>query len=328
MKLPNIFIASSSEGLNIVNAVQTGLLQKMDQKIVLRPWTREFDLSKTYIESLEKQSGEIDFALIVMTPDDITTSRKLKKPAPRDNVVFELGLFMGTLGRERCFIIHEDLPKLKLPTDLLGIMAATYKPAASKSLKAVLDKACSQVSERIIKLGTRRKLSPAQLAVQAEIYSFSNKIEGAWRERIRIAGENAISFFQIEINPLLNSVSLSGKSYNKEGIQVSSWDSFLSRVGIGEYKILYLWEGSPLLVNANVPKHGFGEMKFDKPKNPQDPIMRGEGKFWDVDEFHPEKTLIKPMQIKRIPDEEDIAVMTGGNEKEIKGLVKKTLAEW
>ena len=328
MKLPNIFIASSSEGLNIVNAVQTGLLQKMDHKIVLKPWTREFDLSKTYIESLEKQSGEIDFALIVMTPDDITTSRKLKKPAPRDNVVFELGLFMGTLGRERCFIIHEDLPTLKLPTDLLGIMAATYKPAANKSLKAVLDRACSQVSERIIKLGTRRKLSPAQLAVQAEIYSFSNKIEGAWWERIRITGENAISFFQIEIDPLLNSVSLSGKSYNKEGIQVSSWDSFLSRVEIGEYKILYLWEGSPLLVNANVSKHGFGEMKFDKPKNPQDPIMRGEGKFWDVDEFHPEKTLIKPMQIKRIPDEEDIAVMTGGNEKEIRMLVKKTLDEW
>ena len=328
MKLPKIFIASSSEGLNIVNTVQNGLLQKMDQKIVLKPWTREFDLSKTYIESLEKQSGEIDFALIVMTPDDITTSRKLKKPAPRDNVVFELGLFMGTLGRGRCFIIHEDLPKLKLPTDLLGIMAATYKPAANKSLKAVLDRACSQVSERIIKLGTRRKLSPAQLAVQAEIYSFSNKIEGAWWERIRIAGENAISFFQIEIDPMINSVSLGGKSFNKEGKQVASWSSFLSRVEIDEYKILYLWEGSPLLVNANVPKHGFGEMKFDKPKNPQDPIVRGEGKFWDVDEFHPEKTLIKPMQIKRVTNEEDIAVMTGGKDKEIELLVKKTLVEW
>ena len=80
--------------------------------------------------------------------------------------------------------------------------------------------------------------------------------------------------------------------------------------------------------NANVSKHGFGEMRFDKPKKPQDPIIRGEGKFWDVDEFHPEKTLIKPMQIKRISDEEVIDVMTLGDEKEIKLLVKKTLAEW
>ena len=71
-----VFIASSSGGLGIVDAIQETLLHKLDQKVVLMPWTREFDLSKTYIESLEKRSLEIDFAIFVMTPDDITRSNK------------------------------------------------------------------------------------------------------------------------------------------------------------------------------------------------------------------------------------------------------------
>ena len=126
MKLPTVFIASSTEGLEVTKAVRALLLQELRDEAKVTPWTREFALSATYIESLEKASQDADFAVLVLTPDDIAISRTKKKPAPRDNVIFELGLFMGCLGRERCFIVNEKNPNLKLPTDLLGVNPATF----------------------------------------------------------------------------------------------------------------------------------------------------------------------------------------------------------
>jgi hypothetical protein len=264
MNLPSVFIASSSENLDIVEKVQELLQNKLKHQVDIRPWTEEFDLSKVYIESLEKEAGNIDFALLVMAPDDIIISRNKTNPVPRDNVIFELGLFMGFLGRERCFIFLEESSELKLPSDLLGIMAATYKPPKNKkNLGTVIDKACSQISERIIQLGTRRKLSQEKLEAQEAIHIFSDKIEGAWFERIKQTGENVLSFFQIECDPLVNSVRLDGKSYSKKGIQGASWNSTLSRIEIDNNKIVYLWQGSKPTI-ANVPFHGYGEMIFDK----------------------------------------------------------------
>ena len=67
-----------------------------------------------------------DFAILLLTPDDTTTSRDQQRFAPRDNVVFELGLFMGCMGRQRCFLIQEDNRELRLPTDLLGVNRDIY----------------------------------------------------------------------------------------------------------------------------------------------------------------------------------------------------------
>src|SRR5437764_954979 len=122
-----VFIASSAEGLEIANATRERLIVKLGDAVDVRVWTREFDLSATYIESLERASGEADFAVMVLTPDDVTSSRRVETMAPRDNVVFELGLFMGSLGRERCYIVCEDRPDLKLPTDLLGVKTAAFQ---------------------------------------------------------------------------------------------------------------------------------------------------------------------------------------------------------
>ena len=145
MKLPIVFIASSSEGVEVAKAVRALLLQELRDKAKVTPWTREFDLSATYIESLEKASQQADFAVLVVTPDDITTSRDKKKSAPRDNVVFELGLFMGCLGRERCFIVNEERSDLKLPTDLLGVHLATFRRLVGGELKDALDAPCNVI---------------------------------------------------------------------------------------------------------------------------------------------------------------------------------------
>jgi predicted nucleotide-binding protein len=65
-----------------------------------------FDFSAHYLESLEEVLEQADFAAVVLTADDQTEVRKQSVKLPRDNVNFELGLFIGGLGRERCFFFH------------------------------------------------------------------------------------------------------------------------------------------------------------------------------------------------------------------------------
>ncbi len=67
-----------------------------------------------------------DFAVLVLTPDDVTESRGASQLSPRDNVLFECGLFMGRLGRERAFIVCDKSTKLKLPSDLAGVSLIPY----------------------------------------------------------------------------------------------------------------------------------------------------------------------------------------------------------
>ena len=80
----------------------------------------------TAIEDLVAQAGTSDFAIIVLTGDDVTKSRGRAMSSPRDNVIFELGLFMGSLSRERTFIVAQKDVDLKLPTDLLGVTTLRF----------------------------------------------------------------------------------------------------------------------------------------------------------------------------------------------------------
>lgn len=94
MTLPQVFVASSSEGLDTVRAVQKLLQRALNGVAEVRPWPEAFQLTKVYIESLERLLDTSDFAVMVLTPDDRTTSREAETASPRDNVVFELGLFL------------------------------------------------------------------------------------------------------------------------------------------------------------------------------------------------------------------------------------------
>lgn len=73
-----------------------------------------------------EKAPEYDFGIAVFTPDDKVIYRDHSLQAPRDNVIFELGLCIGFLGRERGFVVHQKNDKPKIPTDLLGLVNATY----------------------------------------------------------------------------------------------------------------------------------------------------------------------------------------------------------
>ena len=98
---------------------------------------------------------DFDFAALVLTPDDLLTSQNESSVAPRDNVLFELGLFMGALGRKRTFVVYDRSVKLKLPTDLAGVSAATFEPHSSGNLQSALGAATTRIEDQISKLGLR-----------------------------------------------------------------------------------------------------------------------------------------------------------------------------
>ncbi len=324
---PKVFVASSSEGLDVAKALRGRLLQELGESAEIAPWTREFELSATYIESLEKASREADFAILALTPDDVTTSRDAEKLAPRDNIVFELGLFIGSLGRERCFIVHEQRPDLKLPTDLLGVKAATFRRPPNGDLKAALDAPAFSIGERIAQLGARHKLSAQTLAARAAIRGFCDRVTGAWWERITVDGTSWVSFFQIELDDIHDSVQMRGRSYDKEGGLIAHWSSVVVRILKDEKKVLYHWQGW-YPASPKERFHGFGEMEFEGSADAREPIVRGQGKYWDVDEAHPERTVIKPVALRRIADEGEVFTMTAGKEKDLRLLVVNTLGQW
>jgi predicted nucleotide-binding protein len=98
---PKMFIGSSLEGLQIAKAIQANL----DQDCETTVWSQGvFGLGEGTLETLVDRLDDFDFASLVLTPDDLIKSRKGSSPTPRDNVLFELGLFIGRLGRKRTLV--------------------------------------------------------------------------------------------------------------------------------------------------------------------------------------------------------------------------------
>src|SRR3989338_7277274 len=98
---PSVFVGSSAEGLPIAEAVQLNL----DRACEVVLWSQGvFGLSSGTLETLVDKAADFDFAVLVVTPDDMTQSRGKSQQSPRDNVLLELGLFIGVLGRKRSFV--------------------------------------------------------------------------------------------------------------------------------------------------------------------------------------------------------------------------------
>ena len=94
------------------------------------------------------------FALFIFSPDDVAIIRDQEKNIIRDNVLFELGLFVGAIGKERCFILKPRGVDLHLPTDLLGVEPADYDPKRSDNdLISSTNRACVLIKEEVKRLG-------------------------------------------------------------------------------------------------------------------------------------------------------------------------------
>jgi predicted nucleotide-binding protein len=93
---------------------------------------------KTIIEQIRDHS-DVGFAVVLLTPDDIAYSKEKPedvRPRPRQNVIFELGYFIGKIGRERvCMLVKEDAGGIEMLSDLRGVIHIPYDEAGGWILK-------------------------------------------------------------------------------------------------------------------------------------------------------------------------------------------------
>lgn len=144
---PRIFIGSSSEGLSIANKLQE--LLSSEYSVVVWNQGTVFGLGSTTLEALEAAVFEYHFAIFIFTPDDELQTRGEVKPVARDNVLFELGMFVGKLGRKKAFVIHPDNGAISFPSDLNGVTTAPYEPT-EKNLAAALGPVANRIRTAIL----------------------------------------------------------------------------------------------------------------------------------------------------------------------------------
>jgi hypothetical protein len=150
---PSVFIGSSSEEIDLALGIQSNLESVADPSV----WTQGiFALSGTTMGSLLDALERTDFGVFVLGPTDVLKMRGQTFQAPRDNLVFELGLSIGRIGRDRTyFVVPNNHGDLHLPSDLLGVTAGTYDESRP-DLLAALGPVCLKIRQQIKALGIRQ----------------------------------------------------------------------------------------------------------------------------------------------------------------------------
>ena len=197
---PTVFVGSSSEGLRVAQAVQVLL----DQVCEVEIWSQGiFGLTQGTLESLVLAIERFDFAVLVLTADDLTIARGVERPVARDNVLFELGLFVGGLGRDRTFMLYDRTRRPELPSDLAGVTAATFEPHSSGNIQAALGAPCTRIQNAIERLGVRESQKVQRLAEATETMEGT---ESRMRELIRLLARSRkveLDIIAVQFGPVI-----------------------------------------------------------------------------------------------------------------------------
>ena len=170
------FVGSSTEGLTVAKAIEAQLSEVTDVLV----WTEGVFLpGRTFVETLEKLIEEVDYAVLVASPDDLLVKHEIENFSMRDNVLLELGLFMAKLGRHRTYLITPKNQPIHIPTDLLGVKTVSYDlPSQAKptAVMPALKEAClairraMQESEKDLSNAMRRTLIKRLLVLTTKIH--------------------------------------------------------------------------------------------------------------------------------------------------------------
>ncbi len=148
-----VFIISSAEALPVARLIQDGLQHDYEKLEVIMWSDGVFKVTNYTLQTLEDEVDQADFAVAVAYGDDITQSRQNEWPVPRDNVIFELGLFMGRLGRTRAILMEPREEKLKLPSDLAGITTIGYRYSEGPNEESRIAPAVNALRKHILSMG-------------------------------------------------------------------------------------------------------------------------------------------------------------------------------
>ena len=171
----HVFIGSSTEGLRIAEAIHDGLEKCIweGRKLCrVEIWDETFSPSDIVIDRLLVNSRVYDYAILVVTPDDIQISRGTKHQSPRDNINLEIGIFMANLGRRHCIVVRPGNEKVKLPSDLLGLCTVNYEYTSNNPDPAELRPTVNTIRLHIERTGLRDFLGD-----YIDSYGFSYKLK-------------------------------------------------------------------------------------------------------------------------------------------------------
>ncbi|EIO3909745.1 nucleotide-binding protein, partial [Vibrio vulnificus] len=148
---PKLFIGSSVEGLEVAYAIQSELEHDSEPTV----WSQGvFNLTQSTLSDLLSALDTFDAAIFVMSPDDVVKMRGQEQTVTRDNVLFELGMFIGRLGPEKTFMVKpRNSQDFHVPTDLLGLTPGVYDNERSDgNLQAALGPFCFQVRKQLAQI--------------------------------------------------------------------------------------------------------------------------------------------------------------------------------
>ena len=146
-----VFIISSVESLEVARIVQNSFAHDNFLPVL---WTDGvFRVASYPMQSLIDEVTDSDFAIAIAHGDDTSSIRGKEWPVPRDNVIFELGLFMGHLGKDRAILMEPRDDGVKLPSDMTGITTIPYRYQVGRDGVAMMAPACNVLREHILRLG-------------------------------------------------------------------------------------------------------------------------------------------------------------------------------
>lgn len=235
---PTVFIASSSEAISVAEAVHI----KLEQETRVKLWENAFDLSSVTITTLINKTKEADYAVFVFHADDKTLIREKEYSSVRDNVVLELGMFIGSIGLEKCFIL---VPKsaetvFRLPTDLAGVTATFYDDKEPDVTDAVTG-SCAKIKQAIKKLEAQKQKIEVTSETQVLQKQLNDSQSQIWHMSHEVQRANEQS------QSLLESIKHHFFSLAKPATpaEIKSWedgakDSYLKDIKIRDHNVYYV----------------------------------------------------------------------------------------
>jgi hypothetical protein len=303
MDKPRIFLGSSGKQAKLLQALTRGL----EDVARVEPWTSSFNPGTTTLERLLELSREVDFAAFVFARDDWTThtppasdSSASGQASPRDNVVFEAGLFGAALGMRRTFILHAG--GAKLPSDLLGLTCVRYGEAITPAEMRVVN----------------QKLRKA-IEDQGSIA----RIEGLWWQfslTARSAVEpSAVSLLRIS-RDRNGALDLAGRAWQEDGTLSARYWSEATKEKGNPSGIFYYWNGERPR-HSNAPRlDGTGEIRLES-------ADRATGYFITRSDTDPQiNTRTSGLYLRANPD--DLRILDGGDDRQRADLLAERLTHW
>jgi hypothetical protein len=303
MDKPRIFLGSSGKQQKLLQALTRGL----EDVAHVEPWTTSFNPGTTTLERLLELAREVDFAAFVFARDDWTTNSPPApdpsgpgQASPRDNVVFEAGLFGAALGMRRTFILHSS--GSKLPSDLLGLTCLRYGEAITAAEMRV-------VNEKL-----RRAIENERRAA---------RIEGLWwqlslTER-SILEPSAISLLRIS-RDRDGVLDVSGRSWQEDGTLSARYWSEAVKEKRDPSGVFYYWKGERPR-DPNAPAlHGTGEIRLES-------ADRGAG-YWTTRSETDPNVNARTSGVYVRTNAEDMGIVDGPDDRQRAELITTRLMQW